>query len=335
MSKESIQKILFLAHFYSDKDGVGALRSRTLSSFLKEKGVFCHVVTRRNNNLFMLGEIFYHIFFGGYQRVYVSCGPFKYLFLISLFCFFSRKKLIIDFRDPWSLNILNNYGASLIEKKTLKYYIASFIEKLAYKISWRFVVCTKGMYVRYGELFNDNNKLLIIENGYSFTPLMKKLDVNKNTLSIVCIGKFVEYNLEAAHKTLEDIKNKTIGKKIIINFVGADQEKNNLLAYSIFPTAEINFYKKLPYNEAVEIAKKSDVGILIVRDEDIEYGTKIFDYIGLGIPFYSHLDKNKNFYNRFKKFIFDFDCWDSNFTLEDSKECNRFFRYESFKGILY
>jgi len=59
----------------------------------------------------------------------------------------------------------------------------------------------------------------------------------------------------------------------------------------------------MDYSEALKIAAKCNIGLLILRDENIEYGTKIFDYIGLNLLVLDNFEKDSIFRYEFSDFI--------------------------------
>lgn len=330
-----IDSVLLLAYFFSEKDGVGSLRSRTLYNFLNTKNVHCDVLSRDNFS-FTWFEILKVIMRSRHDIIYLSCGPFNSLIFVSIFSLFFKKKLVVDFRDAWSLNIATNYGKNNIKKLiNIKLIISQLIEKFSYKVCYRFFVCTQGMYDEYTSLFGESNKILILENGYDFEPKLNVNNKQKKTSQVkfVCIGKFVEYDKEKAVSILNEIKN----NKIIpdFTFYGSDEAMNRPVIYDVIGECNLSFIKRIPYDEVVKNLSNFDVGLLIIRDENIDYGTKIFDYIGAGIPFYSYLDKNMNFYNQFNRYIYNISEKSFYFTNEDVFLHARNSKYEKLKGVLY
>lgn len=332
---KKVSKVLLVVYFFSIDDGVGAQRSRALYNYLLEKQLArLDVITKNKFMILMYIDILNKIWKNDYDKVYISCGPFSHLLFTSLICRIFKKELVVDFRDAWSLNILTNYASSK-ERKTLKYYISKNIESFVYKHCYNFIVCTQGMREQYERLFNMSSKILNIDNGYDFTAFKRKEFQKNNVISFVCIGKFAEYNKEKAILTLKDIRKNVLNKDIHITFVGSNEVLNLNLVKEVLPEASLIFYPRVGYEKAMIIARSCDVGLLIIRDEEIDYGTKVFDYIGLGIPFYSHLDKNKKFFNIFKGFLFDLESLSSNFSNNDIDRFSRRAQFQKFEGILF
>ena len=63
----------------------------------------------------------------------------------------------------------------------------------------------------------------------------------------------------------------------------------------------------MPHIDALHIASCCDIGICLIRDEELMYGTKIYDYIGLGIPVLDVFDHEENFFSFFKEYTIDID----------------------------
>lgn len=329
------KRVLLIVYFFSPNDGVGAQRSKALYSYLLEKeSLRLDVVTKNKFMILMYIDIFNKIWKNDYNKVYISCGPFGHLLFTSIICNFFKKELIVDFRDAWSLNILTNYASSK-ERKTWKYYLSRIIENFVYKNCYSFVVCTQGMKERYEYLFKNSDKILIVDNGYEFLAFEKKTFRDKSFISFVCIGKFAEYNKEKAKLALMAIKKNILNKNIHITFVGSDKRQNLELVKEILPEATLIFHPRVNYEEAMEIARSCDVGLLVIRDEEIDYGTKIFDYIGLGMPFYSHLNRSEKFFHIFKGFLFDLKSLSSSFSNNDIKKFNRKSQFQKLNGVLF
>ncbi|ETQ95717.1 hypothetical protein OHW21_15055 [Acinetobacter baumannii] len=336
-SRNSVKKVLMIAYFFSENDGVGSLRSRSLYLFLKEKGIDCDVLTKESNKIFFYLKLFYFILFKRYDRVYLSCGPFPPLLVTSILSFISRKKLVVDFRDAWSLNILTHYGKNIENPfKGIKYYHSLMVEKISYYLSYKFVVCTKGMYLQYSKLFNDQKKLLLVENGFNFKPEnIVRNDFGKNNfLRFICIGKFVEYDEKKARMILLSIK-KQLKIEASFTFIGSSRDLNLPVIREYFENEDIIFIDRLPYKDVIIETKKHDVGLLIIRDENIDYGTKVFDYIGMGMPFFSVLEQNKVFFKEFNSYIIDLTTLKSKFSIKDVSEHHRNSKYEHFNGVLF
>lgn len=300
-------KILFITYTIKEEFGVGSARSRMLYNMLLEKK---HKIDLISDNRYTIINIIKYIVFGNYDRIYFSGPPFsKYIVAImfAIMCSVNKINIIVDFRDPWSIHVKNKYGKS---KKNyyIKYYISSLIEKYIYSKCMYFVVCTDGMYNIYAQMFKDASKIRIVYNGHdlSIMDIQKMYCKNfpsNNIKKIICCGKFASYSLEGAKRFFGKLKE--INQSFEVVFVGTDILTIELLKKFSCNNIKFLVINRCSYKECFEKIIQSDIGILLLRDEDFEYGTKVFDYIAAGKPIFNLFDHQKNFYQRFKKFIFD------------------------------
>ncbi|WP_202079426.1 hypothetical protein [Caldalkalibacillus salinus] len=336
MDKES----LFVAYFFDESDGVGALRSLSLYNFLLKENINIKCISKntfKKNEKFLvwLFKLLFHIIKTKPKSIYVSCGPFHHLYPLAIVSKLLRIKLLVDFRDPWSLNIKRAYGKKKKLMNVIKYSVSVLIEKQVYNICRYFIVCTTGMSEEYTKLFKDCSKIKLITNGHTLDVNREELKENKfnNKINYVCIGKFAEYSLEKAIKTLQSIQMFCSTNKVDyeIHFIGSEKKVNqNAIELSGLSNSKMKFYGRRSYIEAIELAKKFDIGICIIRDEKLDFGTKVFDYIGLGLPVIGEFDKTENFYNYFREIIVCNDI--PKVTLEDKI---KYKRETIFKDFLY
>lgn len=341
------KKILFIAYWLSEKKGIGSARSRSLLHFLKSEG-YCITVAREGQNLkifnrysWLLKIIIQIILFRG-KTIYLSVGPYFSLFSISLICKLCKKELIVDFRDPWSLSILTGYGKCKFSwelPKSTKFKIALWIEKFTYKHCKYFVVCTEGMRMAYEKLFEDNQKICLIQNGYDFTPSV--VDFNSilrsdEVLRIICVGKFAEYNYQKALDTVSILATELQDNDRTFHFmmVGCDKHSNKKLFEELQLNNNVTFIDRVSYEEAMRYISLSDIGMTLIREDFLEYGTKIFDYIGMGKPVWAIYDRSLPFYKEFKDFLITDITKLPKITNKDIAAYSRTNRFKKFKEIL-
>jgi len=246
------------------------------------------------------------------DKIYISCGPYWAIPIVWFVGKLKKKKLIYDFRDPWSFNIEIGYGDTNKIGHAYKIILSKYIEKAIYNDCYNFWVCTPGMYDLYANLFQNNEKLKLVPNGYEITKndlsqtSNNKHRNNSNTITFVCIGRIVTHGLEPAWKLFRKIKDYIENeptKFIHINLIGTEQYELDKIISELNLVEYVTFLPKQDRLVALEMAANSDVGICIVRDEEIYLGTKAFDYIGLGLPIFDVFDHTKNFYKYFKKYL--------------------------------
>ena len=298
-------RILFITYSIKEEAGVGSARSRMLYDMLRDKG---HSITLLSDSIYSLKNIFCYIVFRQYDKVYFSGPPYSY-YLIILLVAVSLKKvnLIVDFRDPWSLHIANGYNNTVYKANKIKLKIAQLTEKMIYNISKHFVVCTEGMFLRYKELFKDLSKLSLILNGHEIekSDLKNNLMCQKDDgyLKVVCLGKFAAYDRYRAIKLFNIFE--IYSKKIEITFYGTDEITKNIVQSKTFKHLKFKLENSIPYNEIRKTINNYNFAILLLRNDDFEYGTKVYDYIGFGLPIYNIFNSNSLFYSKFKNYLFD------------------------------
>ncbi|XQY91540.1 hypothetical protein ACNRWW_18925 [Metabacillus sp. HB246100] len=307
-------KFAFVAYYFYDEDGVASLRSRVLSEVLEQRGNKLDIITRKsfgsntlNSKLKWSIKLFAHLMKADYDKLYVSCGPFWHLRVILLACLLRRKKFIVDFRDPWSVNLKNGFGGSKPKASDNIIKKAEFWEKLVYKYCESFWTVTSGMADAYEEVFGDQKKINVVINGHNITSVddSKESNHNSDKLTFICMGKFIEYGEEKAVHALRKL-NETCkaGKKSYkLEFIGAKRDSIEPIIVRLGMEKNVVFIPRLPYQEAVKRAKSADIGFCILRDENLEHGTKTFDYIGMGLPIFDCFEKGSMFHEFFKPYL--------------------------------
>jgi glycosyltransferase involved in cell wall biosynthesis len=191
----------------------------------------------------------------------------------------------------------------------LRIKLAEILEKLVYRRCEHFIVCTPGLKKAYKNLFGDDKKIIVILNGYDLSRDDLGLQENKQSdneaLKCVCIGRFAEYNSGEALRILTELKNHTkdVGKALSLIFVGTEVEPTKQIIEKLALEKQTVFYPRLPYNEALKIAADADMGLCLVRHEAMDFGTKTYDYIGLGLPIFDCFAPDSEFALFFAPFL--------------------------------
>lgn len=307
-------RIAFIAyHFSEDLDKVGAQRSIALAELLEERENELVYVTRNAfgplgsaSFLFWCVRCWGHLATAGFDRVYASCGPFWHLPFIWLACRIASVPFVIDFRDPWSFNyrrLMIRRGASL--SLAARLFLSRCLEKRLYADCMRFWVCTPGMRQMYANLFDSSEKIDLVPNGYRFNSRDLALPRDtSDTVRLVCLGKFAEYGYNRAESVLEDIerRSRATHTPIELSFVGSGPETKKAVE-ELGLQDRTAFHPRMPYIEAVRLAARADMGLCLMRDEQFDLGTKVFDYIGLGLTIYDSFQRSSNARRFLKPFL--------------------------------
>lgn len=307
-------KILIVSHYYGENI-VGAQRVRHLVSLLEGKGLEVSRVDNRQGD----GKgafdrrVFFRIWNFRGDIVLVSCGPFYYLVAATLAAAARGKKLVVDFRDPLSFNTpLPGKGISVRNIAwSARRFWAKARERFTYRCSSNFIVCTSGMFELYARLFKDTGKLRLIPNGFDFQPMEASLRAGNrpDEERFICIGKFLEYSETKAREIFAKLgeRKRSLGKSIRVVFYNDEETRlREFLAGATLPEGiAIEYRGRVPYEEAIREAKTCDCGLVIIRNERFDVGTKIYDFIGLGLPVLDVFDHRASFYKAFHAFCLD------------------------------
>lgn len=303
--------LYFISYFLEKEDGVGAARSLYLLKLLQQKNVSLTIISRysfgkyvRHKLLWLICCIF-KLLGKTKQVIYMSCGPFWYLLVVAGISYILHHRLIVDFRDPWSLNIKTGYGSGKCHN-LFQLWVAERIECMIYFVCYQFIVCTPGMKTEYRKVFGDDSKISVVLNGHEVS-CDNLLEVRKNNkrlstgiYQVICIGKFADYTANAK-LIVENLiyKLEQLKKTYVINFVGTDEKTEHMFLNH----KKIKMSPRMPYSKLLPIISEADLGLCVIRNENYDFGTKIFDYIALGIPIYDCFGPSSIFRDYFAPYI--------------------------------
>lgn len=206
-----------------------------------------------------------------------------------LMLFLPFKKVVVDFRDGWSLGMLHGYEGEGYEVNKLKLGISRAIEKRLVKKSFRFITCTPGLEKYLSDLTNHN--ILLIPNGIDTDQQLvpfKSLE-EKKCLNMVCLGKFESYGIANAKRCLFSISTQLFTNKlnkIVVEVVG-DTLSREIVEYAKSINIELKSQPRVSKSEIPSLLLRFDVGIVLLRNADYEFGTKVFEYVANGLPIFN------------------------------------------------
>ena len=337
-----MRQFLLVSYFYSRNDGVGGARAECLSKVLQSSGYDVELISRNTfgndiaaYNLLWAIKCLLRVLFSKAENVYLTCGPFWHLPFVLMALAIKKKYFIFDLRDSWSLNIVRSYGGtSQKSTSSITRYLSEYIEKKTYQACDEFWVCTPGMVDGYTALFGDGSKIKLVLNGHDLSEIYKDSSIqdlvnNKqknDQLKLVCIGKFAEYGEEKAQKVFDVMKAYVEAKKSDVQLfvIGANPEVNNCFVEKQGMANYVKIMPAMPYKDAINFASQADYGICIIRDEEIDFGTKVFDYIAIGLPIVDVFDEQSAFKKYFSNYIYNlFDNSSYKWALADFKQYSR------------
>lgn len=283
--------------FSDDKGSPYYNRMLTFNNFYSSSKLI--ILNPKDNFLFNLNKII-----NSKERyILISMPPFKFWLVMLLIMM--GKKLILDFRDGWSIAQDRGYGNES-NRQQFKAKVTRKIERFIIRKSYVSITCTYGLQ-KYLELVSGI-KIRLIPNGVSQEDFIyakeltakKEEKENKSKIVFSCAGKFSEYGVEKVKIILQIILSR-YGKNIRINLIGSARSSNQWIATYLNEIsdglAELDIQPKIGRRELYKVLASSDFGISIVRDPSYELGTKVYDYIALGIPVVNYFDTPNNFTN--------------------------------------
>ncbi|WP_130202627.1 glycosyltransferase family protein [Pseudidiomarina tainanensis] len=227
------------------------------------------------------------------QKIFVSMPPFRNFY--KFFCL--RKRIILDIRDGWSIAQATGYGGN-VRRKPIKAWVSRKVEWFLIQRSYLTITCTPGLQ-RHLESVSGRN-IIMIPNGISDERinLIKRLKKSKITahgnsirkrLTFVCAGQFSEYGVNKVKKLLKVISERYGDQPNLVRLIGADPKRNDWLVnyYKNLTNGfgEVDILPRMEEEEMYQHMLDADYGLTIIRDPDYDFGTKVYDYIALGLPY--------------------------------------------------
>ncbi|MDC7717900.1 hypothetical protein PQU95_11825 [Vogesella sp. DC21W] len=336
-----MQKIMVIGYYGDENKYVGAIRPKSLSDFLRIHGyqsIFFHnaegVGGLFARVLWFVRLLIFSLRFKP-DTVVISIGPYWYFVLLSIFFKVRSVSVIIDVRDGWSCNI-SDQGL----RRLFRLRLALMMERVAYLLCDHYVVVTPGLKDYYSFIFKTSNKIEIIMNGHSINSVAGSI-LNKKHLIFAIFGKYAEYgsHAEVTTEKLKKVMEQHASKGLEIWLIGCSSLTVQLLErYGM--ASFLKIYNRMPYDQAINILKNASVGVCAVRDQKTEFGTKIFDYIGCGLPVFDSFDTESNVHHMFSDYLLSDFSDDSSFfrvsnsIRENAYKYHRNFFYKKFLDII-
>lgn len=237
--------------------------------------------------------------------IFYSMPPFRNLYMFVKY----KGRIILDVRDGWSIAQATGYGGN-VRNKPIKSWVTRKIEGFMIRRSLMTITCTPGLREHLEKV--SGKKIMLIPNGITDERLelirhlkarLTKTDVNKQELVFSCAGKFSEYGSDKVRKLLFTINNRYPNKKLIVRLIGSSQDKNNwTVGFFSNLTAgrgKVQFFPRMNEQELYSEMLNADYGLTIIRDPDYDFGTKVYDYIAIGLPVVNYFDSPNNFTDYF------------------------------------
>lgn len=314
-SRDRPRNILIVSYDYHNEKVVGSVRPRVLSGVLQHEfnSVQIEIFKAATKSKLIWGLLLLKVLVSKKRyRVFVSFGPFWIIPWILISRLFRQSCLVADFRDVWSGHLEDCYPTPS-PLQVLKIYLSRYLERKIYRASSEFWVCTPGMFQFYSRLFGDDTKIKLVLNGHNISPdlstdFQKQEKLSKGSvIYLCCLGKFAEYDLAKAHRVvdlLEEFKRKNGMVELRLHLIGSAEEENLSFIQTRQAGDWIELLPRMDYLSALKHAARCDYGVCIIRNEAYDFGTKVFDYIGLGLPILDCFDQQSSFRGYFLPYIY-------------------------------
>lgn len=273
-------------------------------------------------------KLLWFLFGNKSDYIFISQPPFRF-WMIFLFPFL---KVILDIRDGWGIAIKTGYGGN-IKPNWFKYLLVSFVENIMYARSNIIITCTYGLKKYISRKTKKN--VLFIPNGISLKnrlvidSIKDKRSLDGDTLIFSCVGQFSEYGEDKVKIIINNIAKRYLNKTSIIQVVGADENKNSWLKEYVknYENIEYKYISRVDKLEMYSLLKSSDFALVVIRDPDYDYGTKIFDYIACDLKVVNYFTESNEFTDYFNQYL------DSKVLVENKYEIQSILREENFKEL--
>ena len=218
-----------------------------------------------------------------YDAVFITGGPF-YIFPIGKYIFEKYNiPYIIDFRDPWKLQRINDKTNLIKLKSKIKRISIGRIEKKILKKASLICTVNDTMTDQYKKEYPMlQEKIYTITNGFDKDDYEKIQPKKFEKFTIVYTGKFgVSAGFRdptPIFKVIHSLNQK--GYQIEFIHVGKEEDKIIELAKKFEIINYCKFVGFKPFKEANSYCKGASLLLLIGGKEKSEQTGKIFDYIG-------------------------------------------------------
>jgi glycosyltransferase involved in cell wall biosynthesis len=215
--------------------------------------------------------------------IYVSCSPFSSALVGMILKKMTGKPLVIDFRDPFAVNIPDYFDVPNFRKR-----INIWVEKKIIEASDVFIVNTEEVRQGYVKKYNDiSNKTFTIHNGFD-RALMPVEGQNKFEKFTVVYGGnmyFFALRSEAFFEALAQMREKQLLGPDTFQFLyyGMDQSTVKDIANRWKIQDIVHVYPSISHAKMLNILQKAHLQLLRIIKPMMS--TKLFEGIALNLPF--------------------------------------------------
>jgi len=219
--------------------------------------------------------------------IWVSMSPFSSGIAGVLAKKRTGAKLILDFRDPWTISPMYRHGR-------MRKWLEQKVEKWMLGYADRVLVTSEGSR-RLFEMHYPSvkHKVKVITNAFvplADSPSPKEKETGREEITITYTGSF--YGDRQPFTFLEGFSSWKKGQKhpnkVKIVFAGSNNyTRIRKYAEALGILDNIEFYQEISYSKSLEMMQKADVLLLLNGkhpSNDVFIPAKLFDYMRVGKP---------------------------------------------------
>ncbi len=218
------------------------------------------------------------------SAIYASGNPWtSFLVAVTLSTIF-KKKLIVDFRDPWVGNTYN------MQKHPLIHFMEKKIQDLIIRRANFVIANTKNMKQKFiSEYPKEKRKIIHISNGFMpelFQKYLKDTYQTNSKLVISHVGTlYSNRSPKLIFEAVSEMKKEGLLSSdiFLMNFVGrtniADVNKNTLKEYGIDDL--ISIIPPVSHEQALNYIAQADIALILQQGTSLQIPGKLFEYMAM------------------------------------------------------
>lgn len=221
------------------------------------------------------------------DRVFITGGPFEPLKIAPYIHKKFKIPYIIDLRDPWKLQKINDSTKLIQLKSNIKKYLIGFSERKIFSKALAICTVNNTMTMEYQREYPImKNKFYTISNGYDPSDYEGLIPKKVTKFSIIYAGKFAVSagfrDPTNIFKAVKEVNEK--GYSVSFIHIGQIEQKVIDIAKEEKVEQYCQFLGRKLYRETLEYCKGANILLVMGGEEKCEQTGKVFDYIGCKRP---------------------------------------------------
>lgn len=271
--------------------------------FLEEKIFSSNYFVNFHQNVFYLYRAILKEFEkNNCNKIAVSGGPFSLILAALLASILKRKKMSVDYRDPWVFGGAHHYNRKPNFKSFFNKCYYGFFELIVLVFSNKVFTVSISIYQSIVYVF-FKKKVELYSNGIYLRQWDQKLsnavDNKKHNNRFLIIGNSILNETNSFVKISNFLNELCITEKgVNLVYVGPYEEKFLLLVNKYLGSEiQVHFLGHLSSSEYYYELVSSDA-VFYMENSLTEYGTKIYDFLLLNILVLYDISENSNLFKK-------------------------------------